>query len=247
MKIGCELIRDLLPLYVDGICSKESARLVETHLDACAECKKQYEAMHKGEAGTGRMEKDVKLADGLRMLKHRMGKRTRIAVAGSVAAVLGIVLCLELLFNVPLKNLEPSDVQVTANVYHVSELSVGKFAAGDGSVEITKSEDDQAGFLNIQIPAMPNAEICMPENLIDEVEYVCIVQWNSKYHIKEIVPAAGMNGDSDTVYIKEIKTTLLNNAVEDEAQQISTWLEMGRINRIVYVDDRGGETVLWEA
>lgn len=246
MKITCELIRDLLPLYVDGICSKESARVVEAHLDECAECKKQYEAMRKGGTETGKVEKDVKLADGLRKLKHRIGKRTRIAVAGSVASVLAIVFCLELLFNVPLKSLEPSDVQVTANVYHVSELSAGKFAAGDGSVEITKSMDDRGEMLNVQIPAMPNAEIMMSENLIDDLDYVCVVQWNSKYHIKEIVPESGMNGDTDTIYIKEIKTTLLNNVVDDEALQRSTWLEMRRINRIVYVDDHGGETILWE-
>jgi len=245
MKIGCELIRDLLPLYVDGICSKESTRLVEAHLDVCAECKEQYEAMCKGETGTGKVEKDVKLADGLQMLKHRIGKRTRIAVAGSVAAVFGIVLCLELLFNVPLKTLGPSDVQVAANVYHISELSAGQFAVGDGSMEITKSADDQGSVLSVQIPAMPNAEISISENLIDGDAYVSVVQWNSKYQLEKIVWETGVNGDADTVYVKEIKTTLLNNTA-NEAQQRSTWLEMRRINRIIYVDDHGGETVLWE-
>jgi len=245
MKMNCEIIRDLLPLYVDEVCSAQSRHLVEAHLDVCAECKKQYEAMRKVEVGAGKVENDAKLANGLRKLKHRIGKRTRIAVAGSVAAVLGIVLCIELLFNAPLKNLEPSDVQVTANVYHVSELSVGKYAAGDNSVEITKGMDDQSGVLSVQIPAMPNAEISMSENLIDDVDYVSVVQWNSKYHIKTIEIGTGTNGDEDTVYIKKSKTTLLNNTA-NEAQQNSTWLEMDRINKIVYVDDHGGETILWE-
>ena len=32
MKNNCDIIRDLLPLYVDGVCSQESAKLVEEHL-----------------------------------------------------------------------------------------------------------------------------------------------------------------------------------------------------------------------
>jgi len=112
-------------------------------------------------------------------------------------------------------------------------------------VAFTKGMDDQSGVLSVQIPAMPNAEISMSENLIDDLDYVSVVQWNSKYHIKTIEIGAGTNGDEDTVYIKKFKTTLLNNTA-NEAQQNSTWLEMDRINKIVYVDDHGGETILWE-
>ena len=39
MKINCDGIRDLLPLYVDGISSDESARLVEEHIYECSECR----------------------------------------------------------------------------------------------------------------------------------------------------------------------------------------------------------------
>ena len=40
---NCEVIRDLLPLYIDHICSEESQRMVEEHLECCDECKKLYE------------------------------------------------------------------------------------------------------------------------------------------------------------------------------------------------------------
>lgn len=39
MKLNCDVIRDLLPLYHDGICSEESQTLVEEHLAECAACK----------------------------------------------------------------------------------------------------------------------------------------------------------------------------------------------------------------
>lgn len=38
-KITCEIIKDLLPLYYDEVCSVESARLVEEHLAECHICR----------------------------------------------------------------------------------------------------------------------------------------------------------------------------------------------------------------
>lgn len=41
----CEVIQDLLPLYIDNICSDESRRMVSEHIESCNECKKLYENM----------------------------------------------------------------------------------------------------------------------------------------------------------------------------------------------------------
>ena len=35
MNMKCEVIRDLLPLYVDGVASEESRALIEEHLNTC--------------------------------------------------------------------------------------------------------------------------------------------------------------------------------------------------------------------
>lgn len=40
MKIHCSVIQDLIPLYHDGVCSEESAVLVESHLEACDQCRR---------------------------------------------------------------------------------------------------------------------------------------------------------------------------------------------------------------
>lgn len=45
MKISCEIIRDLLPLYHDGVCSMESRGLVEEHLAECESCTSELLAM----------------------------------------------------------------------------------------------------------------------------------------------------------------------------------------------------------
>lgn len=45
--MNCEIIRDLLPLYVDGVCSKETSRETEKHLSECSCCRKIYEDMKR--------------------------------------------------------------------------------------------------------------------------------------------------------------------------------------------------------
>lgn len=43
--INCSVIEDLLPLYLDGACSKQSCELVEVHLVACEECRQLLDQM----------------------------------------------------------------------------------------------------------------------------------------------------------------------------------------------------------
>lgn len=41
----CEVIQDLIPLYLDDCCSEKSRRLVEEHLRECDECRKLIQKM----------------------------------------------------------------------------------------------------------------------------------------------------------------------------------------------------------
>lgn len=43
--IDCNVISDLLPLYIDKVCSQESADLVKFHLQSCEKCQKLYNEM----------------------------------------------------------------------------------------------------------------------------------------------------------------------------------------------------------
>lgn len=38
MKLSCKVIEDMLPMYYDGVCSVESATLIEAHLKECPQC-----------------------------------------------------------------------------------------------------------------------------------------------------------------------------------------------------------------
>ncbi len=43
--IDCNVIADLIPLYIDDTCSRESAELVEEHVKTCGDCSKLMEKM----------------------------------------------------------------------------------------------------------------------------------------------------------------------------------------------------------
>lgn len=43
IKLSCEVIKDLLPLYYDNICSKDSKIIIEAHIDECVSCANELE------------------------------------------------------------------------------------------------------------------------------------------------------------------------------------------------------------
>lgn len=45
IRMKCSVIRDVMPLYVEGDCSLGTNRVVEKHIKSCAACRELYEQM----------------------------------------------------------------------------------------------------------------------------------------------------------------------------------------------------------
>jgi len=43
--MNCEVIKDLIPLYIDGCCSEESRKIVEEHIGSCKKCQQLFDDM----------------------------------------------------------------------------------------------------------------------------------------------------------------------------------------------------------
>lgn len=83
----CDLIRDLLPLYVDGAASKESARAVEAHVATCYECRRALQDMRAPTPLPAPDEEDMSFAVSLGQLrKMRAKRRARYILLGIVVA-----------------------------------------------------------------------------------------------------------------------------------------------------------------
>ena len=83
MKNRCDIVQDLLPLYVDGCCHPGSRELVEEHLADCPECAKAAEAMRR----PVRVEPEpvIRAASPFYALKKKQLLKTVIAVAVTAA------------------------------------------------------------------------------------------------------------------------------------------------------------------
>ena len=45
MTIKCDIVKDMLPLYLDDLCSEENRKLVDNHLKNCGKCREALSAL----------------------------------------------------------------------------------------------------------------------------------------------------------------------------------------------------------
>lgn len=100
--LKCEVIRDLLPLYIDECCSSESKRLVEEHLKECGECRQLLCAMRQEvriapEEKEKNLEEEELLKSGKSVIEKEV-KRGFVEKAAVIDIVLNIVFLLSFLF-----------------------------------------------------------------------------------------------------------------------------------------------------
>ncbi|MBR4500624.1 MAG: zf-HC2 domain-containing protein [Clostridia bacterium] len=95
MKTECEVIRDLLPLYADEVCSEKSRGLVEEHLAECPECKAVLRELMRDDIESGL--KDEK--DGVIAHQAIRFKRRSAAVGSLIAGLFMIPVLVCLIVN----------------------------------------------------------------------------------------------------------------------------------------------------
>lgn len=91
MKIKCNVVRDLLPLYVDDVVSEESRELVDEHMKACGECRDYCRALRESEKPIPREEFSGEL-EPLKKIKRRniLNKIALVVVAVAFVAGAGL-------------------------------------------------------------------------------------------------------------------------------------------------------------
>ena len=92
-KFDCEIIKDLLPLYADNVCSEKSLKIVGEHLKGCPECSEELRRIKECPTIPSvdeDLEKAVKNA----------GKRIKKGKKKTVIETVALVLILTILFGV---------------------------------------------------------------------------------------------------------------------------------------------------
>ena len=126
-KIPCEIIRDLLPLYKDDICSEKSRNAIEEHIKECESCRKYLKKM-EGEIpiGTDRIESTDEEWKGFREFSEKVsGKLNRRIVMACgvvflICMMLTVVLCSDAFQSYHLSRIAAEDIKAE-EVYRLKD------------------------------------------------------------------------------------------------------------------------------
>lgn len=89
MKTNCKVIEDLLPLYIDEVCSDESKRLVEEHLEECDACSAKLNAQKAAiTVDKEKIEQNLKAKDPFKKIRR---KQSYTKVGAGLGALIGLV------------------------------------------------------------------------------------------------------------------------------------------------------------
>ena len=107
-RLPCHIVRDLLPLYADGLTDARTAEDLRAHLETCPDCAAALRAMREGEesASQASQKRDVAYLKGLR-------RRTGMIV-------LGVVLAAALLLTFPAYRIFVRGSEDAGAVYRVT-------------------------------------------------------------------------------------------------------------------------------
>lgn len=92
MKLNCDIIRDLLPLYCDGVCSPASEKAVKEHLDECNICKAVHDDLKKEDNIPVIEEQEKTKANIFKKIRKKILTTRIIAVIITIAITIGAAL-----------------------------------------------------------------------------------------------------------------------------------------------------------
>ncbi|MCI8275027.1 MAG: zf-HC2 domain-containing protein [Lachnospiraceae bacterium] len=126
MNRQCEIIQDLLPLYMDNACSRSSVQMIEGHLAECEECAKLLQAMKSNQyEETLRLEKEGVIAH-----HARREKRRTLAIGAGVTGVFCIPVLVCLIVNLAVGHALDWFFIVLTALMVLASLSVVPLAVG---------------------------------------------------------------------------------------------------------------------
>jgi len=92
MTLSCEVIKDLLPLYYDKVCSKESCSLIEEHLAQCPQCVNE---LQKLEINLGKPSVSEDEVNAIKRISEawKKDKRVSFAKGSMLISALAAIIC----------------------------------------------------------------------------------------------------------------------------------------------------------
>ncbi len=88
IRITCDVVRDLIPLYVDDVLSEDSRKIVEEHINECTDCKKYCSNLKEGTMQLSEKSRHDK--EMIKSISREISRKRTMAVALAVVIVVFI-------------------------------------------------------------------------------------------------------------------------------------------------------------
>lgn len=110
-KINCDIIKDVLPLYLDGVVSDATKEMVEEHLSSCDSCRKEAEMLKQDIILP--TTKNIQLSEAkiFKKLKSNLRKKNVIILLSTILATTLLIIGLHS-YAVLTKNFIPYDNEI---------------------------------------------------------------------------------------------------------------------------------------
>ena len=222
---SCDVILDLLPLYVDGICSKESRKLVEEHIDECESCKNLLENMKLDINILCKNNEFKEEANVIKKVKNKIWIE-RIVIALVTLFVTGIIM-FSIILNLSFSNKNMNDV-VDFDAIYVEEDEEGNLwlvRSGNGAMagRIFPEVYNQGGDLMIS-----------SEKIINQLKY------GEEYQVRVVLY------ESPLIYAMQKYMNSDLSSIEEEKSMLFSKDKLDKYNEIIIEKSNGTKKTLWE-
>lgn len=153
MKYKCNVVKDLLPLYVEDVTSQDSNKIIEEHLKECEECKKHYEELKDGSFIEELKEEQVNEENPKKTIKTIKKKIIRGKLFFALISAIVVIITLFSIYSYMNNKIVPiqydnniSVIERNGNIYAVLKNNT-YINAKSKSVEITNEEGKTEKFL----------------------------------------------------------------------------------------------------
>lgn len=160
--LSCEIIRDLLPSYIDNVLSDASVQAVEEHIRECEACAKVLADMRLPEEAVQEKLRQDKEINYLKKVK----RRHRLVVCCILAVV--VILAVPTVEFIRAVYFGQTLINMDYNMTVLENEVVIKGEVPEGHTVKESSFKEQDGVLNVQIICTPSA-FFRPQKDVDEV------------------------------------------------------------------------------
>ncbi|NMA95078.1 MAG: zf-HC2 domain-containing protein [Clostridiales bacterium] len=138
MNISCDVINDLLPLYVEGLVSEDSRIIIEKHLNECVNCNKEFQSFKKLKT----IPMDTSMEPFKRVKRKLSKKRSQLILSTIIIVLIVVIVCINYLtapihlpYNSSVESIqryEGDNIIITFS-HEVAGYDISKYKADDNS------------------------------------------------------------------------------------------------------------------